>query len=91
MSGERGQPAPVLPCVYFGERVAGTQDSSYDNGVILWHDCEVQGGWVASSHPNHTRHDEPRCLDKLTLRASVIWPDCCGMHGFITDGVWVGV
>jgi hypothetical protein len=26
--------------------------------------------------------------DPLTLSPSVYWPECCGKHGFLTDGVW---
>ncbi|WP_019137641.1 hypothetical protein [Cellulomonas massiliensis] len=26
--------------------------------------------------------------EQLYIEASVYWPDCCGMHGFIRDGRW---
>lgn len=29
--------------------------------------------------------------DPLTLSPSLLLSDCCGLHGFITDGVWISV
>jgi hypothetical protein len=70
------------------------KDSSH---LMVWHDCsKILGpesvapgerfGWVASGVAAHTVTQ----IEPLTLVASVYWPDCCGLHGFITDGVWVG-
>lgn len=28
-------------------------------------------------------------VDPLHIEASVYWPECCGIHGFIRDGRWV--
>jgi hypothetical protein len=66
----------------------------------VWHDCdglygprtadEFRGqrvGWGPAGVGAHTLvHRDP-----LTITASVYWPDCCGLHGFITDGRWLGV
>lgn len=30
-------------------------------------------------------------VDPLHIEASVYWPDCCGMHGFIRGGQWASV
>lgn len=32
-------------------------------------------------------HDMPS-RDPLTLSPSLLLDDCCGLHGFLTDGVW---
>lgn len=62
----------------------------------VWHDCgQILGpdsvapgerfGWRPSGVAAHTLVQ----IDPLTITASVYWPDCCGMHGFITDGRYV--
>jgi len=62
----------------------------------VWHDCpRVLGddsvmpgaryGWCPSGVGAHTLVSE----DPLTITASVLWPSCCGLHGFITDGRWL--
>lgn len=35
-------------------------------------------------------HDMPS-RDPLTLSPSLLLSDCCGLHGFLTDGVWRSV
>lgn len=61
----------------------------------VWHDCaQVLGpetvqpgdrfGWRPSGVGLHTLVQP----DPLTITASVYWPDCCGLHGFITNGRW---
>ena len=69
------------------------QDAAH---LLVWHDCgHVLGddsirpggryGWRASGVLNHTvTQAEP-----LTVVASIYWPECCGLHGFITDGRWI--
>jgi hypothetical protein len=42
-------------------------------------------GWMPSGVGAHTLVQE----DPLTLTASLYWPECCGVHGFITEGKWV--
>lgn len=69
----------------------------HDIGCLwVWHDCaQVLGptsvdpgarfGWRPSGVGAHTLVQ----TDPLTITASVYWPDCCGMHGFITNGQWI--
>lgn len=68
------------------------------NCLWVWHNCsEVLGqatiapgqrwGWRATGVGAHTLVTE----SPLHIEASVYWPDCCGLHGFIRDGRWFGV
>lgn len=61
----------------------------------VWHDCpQVLGpGSIAPGQPFGWRPTGVRAhtlvqVHPLTLTASVYWPDCRGLHGFITDGQW---
>lgn len=40
--------------------------------------------WVPTGVRAHTLVQD----DPLTLTASLFWPLCCGLHGFITNGLW---
>lgn len=62
----------------------------------VWHDCATPlsetsvapgepFGWRPTGVGAHTLVAE----SPLTLTASLWWPDCCGLHGFITDGAWI--
>jgi len=64
--------------------------------LLVWHDCakvfgegtETPGerfGWRAAGVGMHTVTQ----VEPLTLVASLYWPDCCGLHGWITDGRWI--
>ena len=64
--------------------------------LLVWHDCRyvlpqdsvAPGefyGWRASGTALHTVITP----DPLTVIASLYWPDCCGLHGFITQGAWI--
>jgi hypothetical protein len=64
----------------------------------VWHDCQqilgvdsiapgARFGWRPSGHAAHTLVQ----IDPLTITASVYWPDCCGIHGFITNGSYQAV
>lgn len=64
--------------------------------LLVWHDCaKILGpgtvapgerhGWRPAGVGLHTVTQ----VEPLTLVASLYWPDCCGLHGWITDGVWV--
>ncbi|OZD48636.1 hypothetical protein CH252_19100 [Rhodococcus sp. 06-1477-1B] len=66
--------------------------------IWVWHDCgQILGpesiapgarfGWRPSGVLAHTLVE----LEPLTITASVYWPDCCGMHGFITRGAFASV
>ena len=60
--------------------------------LLVWHHCALLAaspgpwsGWRAAGVPDHTViTPEP-----LTLVASLYWPDCCGLHGWITEGKWI--
>lgn len=67
--------------------------------LLIWHDCQqrysidqghapqfdgMRVGWCPAGVGAHTLVQ----VDPLTIVASVYWPDCCGLHGFITNGVW---
>lgn len=68
--------------------------------LIVWHDCthsvwradptkppaliDVYDGW----HPTGVGAHDLIAVDPLHIEASVYWPDCCGMHGWIRDGRW---
>lgn len=71
------------------------------NDLIVWHHCEhplwrgdpsrnqslvdIYDGWHATGVGAHTLVQ----VDPVTITASVYWPDCCGLHGFITNGAWI--
>ena len=59
------------------------------NEVLWWHVCGVEGGWVASGLADHTLTGTVED-QTLTIRASLLCPDGCGKHGFITEMVWLG-
>lgn len=63
--------------------------------LMVWHDCgQTLGpetvapgdrfGWRPTGVRAHTLVQ----VEPLTITASVYWPDCCGKHGFITDGAY---
>lgn len=70
------------------------------NDLILWHHCDknvwrgnpekVQSviddyiGWHPSGVGLHTLVS----AEPLHIEASVYWPTCCGMHGWIRNGRW---
>ncbi len=67
--------------------------------LLVWHWCtralwRVRPGavvelcvpqWSAAGVSAHTLVSR----DPLHLEPSLLWPDCCGMHGFIRAGTWV--
>lgn len=54
---------------------------------IIWHWCPVLNHWEGSGTPLHTLVSR----EPLHLEASLLFNWCCGLHGFIRDGKWVGV
>lgn len=62
--------------------------------LLLWHRTPgvhewLAGGVGAHDFPGKKQHELQHAdLATLTLSPSVYWPECCGMHGFLTDGVW---
>lgn len=81
----RGIPEPPGAYTLLGPRVAITRATGATHGLLLWHDCPVEGGWCAADPSLHTMTGT---FDNLTLRASVYFPECCGLHGWVTDGKW---
>lgn len=76
-------------------------DFGYGERVYVWHWCDhhLWAGrlaydaapddfrfWVPSGTAAHTLVS----TEPLHLEPSVYWPDCCGLHGFIRSGAWVG-
>lgn len=68
----------------------------------IWHFCNMSVNQVSADRVNrlegffgwkpggvglHTLVS----ISPLHLEASLYWPDCCGMHGWIRDGKWVSV
>lgn len=66
---------------------------------LIWHWCDrtvikttdvdrqawwYEPQWVAAGVEGH----ELISRDPLTLSPSVLWPRCCGLHGFIENGIW---
>jgi len=62
----------------------------------VWHDCDQVLG-AESIAPGSTFGWRPAgvgahdliSVEPLHIEASVYWPECCGMHGWIRDGQWV--
>lgn len=48
----------------------------------LVHDTD---GW----HPTGVGAHTLVTIEPLHIEASVYWPDCCGLHGWIRDGRWI--
>lgn len=65
--------------------------------LLVWHDCDQsigtsegyadRAGWVPWGCGLHTLIE----VDPLHIEASVFYPECCGLHGWIRDGRWHGV
>lgn len=67
--------------------------------LLIWHDCQHRYSIAEGSAPQFdgmrvgwsptgvAKHDLVQ-VEPLTLGGSVYWPHCCGLHGFITEGVW---
>lgn len=83
-----------------GEKVAYTWTCNVEGEhahiierLWVWHDCDqnldpinTKGvGWKPTGVAAHTLH----AVEPLHIEASVYWPSCCGLHGWIRDGRWV--
>lgn len=87
--------------VAFSWMCAATGDGTHEHTIEclwVWHDCQqilgadsiapgARFGWRPVGVAAHTLVQ----IDPLTITASVYWPDCCGMHGFITEGRYLPV
>jgi hypothetical protein len=63
-----------------------TVDGVLDPHPIIWHWCPKMLLWSATGTGAHTIVS----TDPLTLSPSYFVPWCCGLHGFITNGAWIG-
>lgn len=71
-----------------------------DPAPLLWHWCDrsvwrskpdadpdrCKPAWV----PTGVRLHNLIAKEPLHLEPSVYWPTCCGMHGWVRNGQWVG-
>jgi len=63
----------------------------------VWHDCDlnlnpVDNHWTSRYvgwKPTGVRAHDLISTSPLHIEASVYWPGCCGLHGWIRDGKWV--
>lgn len=77
----------------------GQPDSDGHRTPLVWHWCSrvvwqadptrvrvlCEPQWSPAGVGAHTLVTE----EPLHLEPSLLWSDCCGMHGFIRDGRWV--
>lgn len=52
--------------------------------TLVWHWCSASERWEGAHIGLHTIAKR----DPLTIIPSLYRPDCCGWHGFITNGQW---
>lgn len=69
------------------------------NCLWIWHDCDrnldppgdhwtdIYTGWKPTGVGLHDLISS----DPLHIEASIYWPKCCGMHGWIRDGKYIDV
>lgn len=77
----------------------GYQEAWHEHTIgclVVFHDCDQHltastgedlaafSGWQMTGVGAHDLINS----DPLHIEASVYWPDCCGLHGFIRDGRW---
>lgn len=63
----------------------------------VWHDCDLNLNPVPIHWTHRYKGWQPTgvaahdliSVDPLHIEASVYWPACCGMHGWIRDGKWI--
>ena len=86
-----------------GEKVAYSWTCEPEEGhqhaiecLWVWHNCDLNlnpvdkhwtslyTGWKPSGVGAH----DLISVDPLHIEASVYWPACCGIHGWIRDGKW---
>lgn len=64
----------------------------------VWHLCDGSAlpntpmeGWYPRWAPTGVQAHDLVQVEPLTVSPSILWPLCCGLHGYITDGHWLGV
>lgn len=68
----------------------------------IWHKCDMhldpnsedlnKRTWLSIGwQPTGVALHDLIQVEPLHIEASVYWPACCGMHGFIRNGIWIGV
>lgn len=65
----------------------------------IWHNCDlnlkpVNPHWTSlyvGWKPTGVGLHDLISAEPLHIEASVYWPECCGMHGFIRNGVYESV
>lgn len=87
---KRGLSQPSDPHTVVGEGVALSHVVGYPNGLLVWHLCTYEGGWVATGSRLHTVTDADD-FSKVSFHPSLFWSDCCGLHGWIKEGRWSSV
>lgn len=76
-----------LAVVAFAEQLTGA-NLGFRHACKRWpDDQEPDGEFVKVVAPRLTNHTVSGSLDRITIRASILCPDC-GLHGFVTDGRW---
>lgn len=90
--------------VRVGERVAYDPEGGHGGRPMIWHWCTKEGWWARAQREGWTPDPESMrpawlpagceghdliSVSPLHLEPSVYWPDCCGLHGWIRDDVWM--
>jgi hypothetical protein len=71
-----------------GEKFVRLSDDLYyvwldDPWPWFWHWCTRRNRWVGAATADHQQVSR----NPLHLEPSLRWP-CCGLHGFVREGVW---
>lgn len=88
--------------VMLGDKVAyswtcGAEHDHTIDCLWVWHDCDlnlrpVDPHWTSRYvgwKPTGVGAHDLISVSPLHIEASVYWPACCGMHGWIRDGRWI--
>lgn len=65
----------------------------------IWHDCDHSLDPAKKASPDYPEGWTPAgvglhdliSIEPLHIEASVYWPNCCGMHGWVRDGKYISV
>lgn len=96
MAAHRFHPEPVetvpLPNTEFAllrfDDAEGSEAWGFQHVCGRWpDDREPDGEFVKIIAPRLTKHTVTRTPRGITVRASILCPDC-GSHGFVTDSRW---